>query len=311
LTHRKKKPARSERQPKPDGIILVISDGKAFFGTGLAFEILLQDEKLRNALYGKRIGQILDGKIIGLPGYTFKITGGTDKFGFMHHPSLETTELKKIVLTEPPGIRFSRYKLEKKGGGYRYVNLRGIPRKKTVRGAILSEYTRQVNLVIVSRRGQSIKEMKKESILSDRILSKLVERIGIQVLKNGLYRVRFIQNGEVIRLENKLKELGITDDFIKKVSINIGIEAIKRGRKFIEKVIKPVLKVRGGSPFAKYVGKVLYEFYLDLKEGKINIENADAVASELVGRILEGAEKAFNGELKVQFRFKIKEARSM
>ena len=310
MTHRKRRPPKSEKETKPEGVILVISDGKAFFGTGLAFEIILRDEKQKSALYGKRVGQTFDGKEIGLPGYTFKITGGTDKFGFMHHPSLDTTELKKVLLTQPPGIRFSRFKKPKKDGGYKYIDLRWIPRKKTVRGGILSEYTRQVNLVVVSRRGQSIKEMSKESILSDRILSQLVEKMGMQVLRNGLYRVRFVQNGEIVRLEDKLKELGITDDFIKKLSVNLGVEIIKKGRGFVEKVIKPVLKVRGDSPFAKYIGKTLYEFYQDLKEGKVNIEDEDAIIGDLTNKLLDGAEKAFNGELKVQFNFKIKESKS-
>lgn len=308
LVHRKKKVVKKEKAPKPEGIILVISDGKAFMGTGLAFEIMLQDEKSKRALYGKRIGQLLDGSEIGLPGYTFSISGATDKFGFPHNPSIISTELRKVSLTEPPGIRFYRYKVEKRGGGYKLIDNRKVYRKKTVRGAIISEYTRQINLTIVSRSGQSIKEMSAESIMSDRILSKLVEKIGMQVLKNGLQRVRYIEDGQVVSLQEKLKELGFDEDILKKLSIELGIKIIKRGRRFIETVIKPVLKVRGNTPFAKYIGKILHELYQDLKEGKVSIENADAIIANLRDKILEGAEKAFNNELKVEFKFKIKSA---
>lgn len=310
MVHRKRKKIEAEKAQKPEGIILVISDGGAFMGTGLAFEIMLQDEKVKRALYGKRIGQLLDGSEIGLPGYIFKISGATDKFGFPHNPSIASTELRKIMLTKPPGIRFGRYKIEKRGGGYKLIDSRKVVRKKTVRGAIISEYTRQVNLAIISRSGQSIKEMSKESILSDRVLSKLVEKIGLQILKNGLQRVRFIENGQVIKLQDKLGELGFDEDALKKLSIELGIEVIKRGRKFIDNVIKPVLKVRGDYPFAKYVGKVLYEFYQDVKAGKISIENIDTIVAKLTSKILEGAEKALSDKLSVDFRFKLKAAAS-
>ena len=307
MTHRKRKKAGGEKKKKGEGILLVISDGKPFFGTGLAFEILLSDEKYKAALVGKRIGEVIDGKEIGLAGYQFKITGGTDKYGFAHHPAIEGTELKRVILRAPPGIRFTRYKVPKRDGGYKYIDLRNVPRKKTVRGNMISEVTRQVNLVIVSRRGQSIKEMKKESILSDRILSKLVEKLGYQVLRNGLYRVRFIQNGDIIRLEDKLKEVGVTDEMIKELSIDLGIEFIKKGKKFINKVIKPIIKLQGSSPFAKYIGKVLYDLYIDIKEGKVDMGKPEEVLVKIKNLILEGAEKAFNDNLKVSFNFKIKE----
>lgn len=305
MTHRKRKKA-SEKKKKGEGVLLVISDGKSFFGTGLSMEILLSDAKHRSALYGRRIGEIIDGKDIGFAGYEFKITGGTDKYGFMHHPGVEGTELKKIILRAPPGIRFTRFKKEKRDGGHKFIDLRGIPRKKTVRGNTISEVTRQVNMIVISRRGQSIKGMKKESILSDRILAPFVEKLGLQVLKNGLYRVRFIQDDQIIRLDEKLKEVGVTDDFIKNLSIELGIEFIKRGKKFIQGVIKPIIKLQGNHAYAKYVAKVLYEFYLGLKEGKIDINDTQKVLEQLKNMLLEGAEKAQKGELKVRFNFKIK-----
>ncbi len=310
MPHRKRKRPTEKKKKPADALILVISDGKSFFGTGLAFEIFLKEEKHKRALEGKKIGQIFDGKEIDLPGYMFKITGGTDKYGFTHHPAVEGTELRRVILTQPPGIRFTRYKVEKRGGGHRIIDLRRVPAKKTVRGNTIGEKTRQVNLVVISRRGRSIKEMTKESILSDRILSPLVEKIGYLILRNGLYRVRFVTDGQIVRLEEKLAEVGVDEDFIKKLSIDLGVEIIKRGKKLIQDVIKPVLKCRGRSEFAKYVGKVMYELYQGLSEGKISLDEKEKLISELVSKIIEGAEKALNGELKVEFRFKIKEKKA-
>ena len=174
MTHRKKKKSTEKKKKPADAMVLVISDGRSFLGTGLAFQMYVTDEKNKRNLEGKRIGEIFDGKEIDLPGYIFKITGGTDKYGFMHHPGVEGTELRSVLLSSPPGIRFSRYRIEKRDKGYKLVDLRGIPRKKTVRGNIIGDKTRQINLVIISRRGRSIKEMAKESILSDRILLSLI-----------------------------------------------------------------------------------------------------------------------------------------
>lgn len=306
MPHRKRK-KESEKKKKPaDAIILVVSDGKSFFGTGIAFEIYLTDDKHKKILEGRSIGEILDGKDIDLPGYQFKIAGGTDKFGFMHHPAIEGTELKSVILSEHPGIRFTRYKVEKRGGGYKIVDLRKVSRKKTVRGRTISEYTRQINLIVLSRRGKSIKEMPKESILSDRILSPLAEKMGFLVIRNGLHRVRFIEGEDIIRLEDKIKELGFSDDLIKRISIDLGVELLKKGKKIVREVIRPVLKCRGNMQFAKYVGKVFYDLYKDLKDGKVDLSDQDKVISDIVEKIVEGTEKALKGELKIKFSFKIK-----
>ncbi len=310
MTHRKKKKSTEKKKKPADAMVLVISDGKAFLGTGLAFQMYITEEKHRKALEGKKIGMVFEGKEIDLPGYIFKITGGTDKYGFMHHPGVDGGELKSILLSSPPGIRFARYKVEKRGGGFKLVDLRGIARKKTVRGNVIGDKTRQINVVVVSRRGSRIKEMTKESILSDRILSPLVEKIGYLIIKNGLHRVRFVSDGEVVRLQDKLAEAGVTEQFIKKLSIDLGIGVIKRGKKLILNVIRPVLKCRGNTEFAKYVAKTLYEFYNELVAGKKDLGDEDKVIAELVDKILDGAEKALKNELKVDFRFKIKEKAS-
>ncbi len=307
MTHRKKKKSTEKKKKPADAMVLVISDGRSFLGTGLAFQMYVTDEKNKRNLEGKRIGEIFDGKEIDLPGYIFKITGGTDKYGFMHHPGVEGTELRSVLLSSPPGIRFSRYRIEKRDKGYKLVDLRGIPRKKTVRGNIIGDKTRQINLVIISRRGRSIKEMAKESILSDRILSPLVEKLGLAILKNGLYRVKFASKDGVSRLVDKLSELGVSDDFVKKLSVDVGIGVLKKGKKLIINVVKPIIKGRGNTQFAKYIGKTFFDFYKDLSAGKIDLSDEEKIIAELSEKILEGAEMALRGELKVDFRFKIKE----
>lgn len=106
-------------------------------GTGRTFHLKLPRDSLRYFV-GRRIGEEVPGDPIGLPGYAFMITGGTDRDGFPMHPSLPTPGKKKLLLSSPPGFHPTR---------------EGERRAKLVRGSIISEATRQINLK-VSRRGE-------------------------------------------------------------------------------------------------------------------------------------------------------------
>ena len=55
----------------------IISDPE----TRKAYKVEIEQSKVL-ALIGKKIGDEFNGDIIGLSGYTLKITGGTDKDGF-------------------------------------------------------------------------------------------------------------------------------------------------------------------------------------------------------------------------------------
>ncbi len=96
------------------------------------------------SLIGKRIGQEVSGDEIGLPGYVFKITGGSDKNGFPLLPTLAGSIKKRILLSAPPGFRPRR---------------RGERRAKTVRGGMISEETRQINMKVIKRGEMSLEEM--------------------------------------------------------------------------------------------------------------------------------------------------------
>lgn len=109
--------------------ILCIGDPK----TGKTYRLDLDKEK-GSVLMGKKIGDIVPGESLGLPGYRFKITGGRDKDGFPLHPGVHGTIRKKILLSGGPGFR-PRHK--------------GDRRTKLVRGNILLEDVKQINLKVV------------------------------------------------------------------------------------------------------------------------------------------------------------------
>ncbi|MGC9210207.1 MAG: 30S ribosomal protein S6e [Acidilobus sp.] len=83
-----------------------------------AWQIAVPDE-VAIRLAGLEIGDEFDGIIIGMPGVTLKITGGTDASGFPMHPGVPGSVRKKVLLSGPPGFHPRR---------------RGERRKKTVRG---------------------------------------------------------------------------------------------------------------------------------------------------------------------------------
>jgi small subunit ribosomal protein S6e len=93
---------------------------------------------------GKRIGETVGGELIGASGYTFRITGGTDKSGFPLRPDL-------------PGARQIRLYV---GDGFGFDAPRpGMRKRRTFRGNTISEDTVQINLVVDQRGPKPLAEL--------------------------------------------------------------------------------------------------------------------------------------------------------
>jgi len=111
--------------------------------TRRSYQVEIEQSKALG-LIGKKIGDEFSGDIIGLPGYTLKITGGTDKDGFPMHPRVEGMGRKKVLLTGPPCFHPKR---------------KGERRRKTVRGNTISEDIAQINCKIVKKGEKPIEEL--------------------------------------------------------------------------------------------------------------------------------------------------------
>ena len=118
---------------------LVISDPE----TGKAIQYELDDAKT-NALIGKTIGEIVEGDVLGLPGYKLKITGGSDMSGFPIRPDVHGSGKKRVLIHGPPGFQPKR---------------KGIARRKTVRGRELSSDISQVNMRIEEKGGTPLEDL--------------------------------------------------------------------------------------------------------------------------------------------------------
>jgi small subunit ribosomal protein S6e len=93
---------------------------------------------------GKRIGETIGGELIGATGYTFRITGGTDKSGFPLRPDV-------------PGARQVRLFV---GDGFGFHAPRpGMRRRRTFRGNTVSEDTVQINLIVEQKGGKPLAEL--------------------------------------------------------------------------------------------------------------------------------------------------------
>ncbi len=109
---------------------LVIGDSK----TKRAFKAELKSPDA-DQLLGKKIGDVFRGELIGLTGFEFQITGGTDKAGFAMYKNLDGIGRRRLLLKGPPS-----YHVPKK--------FKGKQEKKTVRANTIANDVVQVNCKI-------------------------------------------------------------------------------------------------------------------------------------------------------------------
>ena len=106
-----------------------------------SYQVEVDDTK---ALNGLVIGDEFDGSIVGLDGYTLKITGGSDKNGFTMKKDVPGTRRIKSLLTG--------------GIGY-HPKADGVKRRKTVRGNTIADDILQINSVVVNEGSKPIAEI--------------------------------------------------------------------------------------------------------------------------------------------------------
>ena len=105
-------------------------------------------------LTGKKVGDVVDGQLIGLSNYQLKITGGSDTAGFPMRADIEGIGRKRIVLKGGSlGFRGKKRKIAHKQNHY------FMTKRKTIRGNTISQLTQQINLMVVKSGEKSISEL--------------------------------------------------------------------------------------------------------------------------------------------------------
>jgi len=118
---------------------LVISDPE----TGKAIQTPVREAKAR-VLVGRKMGEVVPGDALGLPGYELKITGGSDKDGFPMKRGVHGTVRKRVLLSARPAFKPSRT---------------GERRRKVVRGETISDEIVQINFKIIKKGAKPVEEL--------------------------------------------------------------------------------------------------------------------------------------------------------
>lgn len=103
---------------------------------------------------GKKIGDEIDGSIIGKSGYKIRITGGTDVDGFPMRPDVGGPRKVRILLSRGIGFRAREKPPSKKKKKRNRRVKKGLRKRVTVRGNTISEAIAQINAVLVPIGGE-------------------------------------------------------------------------------------------------------------------------------------------------------------
>jgi len=123
---------------------IIVSDPEE--GTSKTVEL---EEARAVPLIGKKIGDTIDGTILGLPGCKVQITGGSDKDGFPMRPNVHGGVRRSVVLSG--------------GVGFNPEN-RGERKRKKVRGNVITDEIVQINMKIVEKpKGKKLEEQKEKA----------------------------------------------------------------------------------------------------------------------------------------------------
>ena len=114
------------------GIKINISGGKEGPGKGLTKVVVLEPAKFN--LIGKKVGEVFNGALVGLPGYEIKICGGSDSSGIPIRKDVHGPIKKRILLSSGPCYHPPR---------------KGMKKRKIVRGNELTDDMVQVNCMVV------------------------------------------------------------------------------------------------------------------------------------------------------------------
>jgi small subunit ribosomal protein S6e len=120
----------------------VINDGKS----GKTYQVNVTGHHA-NSLIGKKIGDVVDGIFVGLPGYKLTVTGGSDKDGFPMRKDLPGPLRKKLLVTR--GIGFNTPEV-------------GLRKKKSFRGNTIAPDTVQLNMKISALGAKPIEDLIKK-----------------------------------------------------------------------------------------------------------------------------------------------------
>jgi len=105
---------------------------------------------------GLKIGDKVNGELLGLTGYEFEVTGGSDNAGFPMRKDIPGSARKKILAISGVGVNNKKkYRCRKKKG---LRTMEGMRQRKTVAGNTIYDGTAQINLKVLKAGKQPLIE---------------------------------------------------------------------------------------------------------------------------------------------------------
>ena len=97
------------------------------------------------SLIGVKIGDTLEGALVGASGYKFLITGGSDKDGFPMRKDIRGGQRVRALLSS--------------GTGFGHGKPKGMRERKMLRGNLVSEATAQLNVKVIESGEKPLAEL--------------------------------------------------------------------------------------------------------------------------------------------------------
>ena len=123
---------------------------------------------------GKRIGEEIDGSILGYKGYKIRITGGTDRDGFPMRPDVSGPRKVMVLLSGGAGFHPTEKPPSKAKKRRQKRRKKGLRRRVTVRGNVISDAIAQINAVLIpaERKKEERAEIKEEIKAEEKVEEK-------------------------------------------------------------------------------------------------------------------------------------------
>lgn len=121
-------------------------------------------------LIGRKLGETIDGAVVGISGQRLQITGGSDKDGFPMRPNIHGGVRAAVVLSEGVGFKSMH-------GGER--------KRKTLRGNTITEDIVQINMKTVKAPEKAEKKQKPKEKEEKAETKKELEKTSEKTIKEA------------------------------------------------------------------------------------------------------------------------------
>jgi small subunit ribosomal protein S6e len=118
---------------------IVIGEPKS----GKCYGIEIPKDK-ESSFIGKKIGEKVEGGLVGADGYELEITGGSDMAGFPMRRDVSGPRRLGVILSS--------------GAGYRFEG-KGMRAKRNVRGNLISDQIIQINAKVIQHGSKPLEEL--------------------------------------------------------------------------------------------------------------------------------------------------------